>query len=140
MPLLWGNNHEHVHNIILKCESSLTNLLYCRPINLLNLGNISWKQGKWKFFETIFWLRSTRPQYFVVTIQRCVSCAKFFPLLLSIARTGGTAAYDKFYFLKNIFIRSKSADYIALSVRQFQTWLMWLRYAKMPIEKLLMLP
>ena len=31
-----GNNHEHVHNLtILKSESSLINLLYCRPINLL---------------------------------------------------------------------------------------------------------
>ena len=36
--------------------------------------------------------------FFVVTIQRGVSSAKFFLLLLSSARMGGTAAYDKFYF------------------------------------------
>ena len=42
-------------------------------------------------------------------------------------------------FWNNIFFRSKSDHYIALSVRQFQTWLMWLWYAKIPIEKLLML-
>ena len=35
---------------------------------------------------------------FVVTIQRGVSSAKFFLLLLSSARMGVTAAYDKFYF------------------------------------------
>ena len=58
------------------------------------LGN---RESK-SFFETIFWLRSTRPQYFVVTIQRGVSSAKFFLPLLSSGRMGGTAAYDKFYF------------------------------------------
>ena len=72
--------------------------LYCRPISLLNLGIIFWKQGKWKFFWDNFWQRSTRPQYFIVTIQRDVSSAKFFLLLLSADRMGGTAAYDKFYF------------------------------------------
>ena len=38
MACSWGNNHGHFHNLkILKSESSLTNLLYCRPISLLNL-------------------------------------------------------------------------------------------------------
>ena len=98
MACSWGNNHEHVHNLtILKSESLLTNLLYCRPINLLNL-NISWKQRKWKYFWDNLWLRSIRPQYFVVTIQRGVSSAELFLLLLSSARMGGTAAYDQFYF------------------------------------------
>ena len=133
------------------------------------------------FFEKFFWLRSTRPQYFVVTIQMDVSSAKFFLLLLSAdrmggasahdkfyfgitylsdpspiitliswysakffpplllsARMGGSAAYDKSYFEKNIFIRFKSDHYIAFSVTQFQTWLMWLWYAKMPTENLSM--
>ena len=40
MACSWGNNHEHCHNLtILKSESSFTNLLYCTPISLLNLGN-----------------------------------------------------------------------------------------------------
>ena len=44
--LPWGNNHGHFHNLtILKSESSLTNLLYCRLISLLNLGDIFWKQN-----------------------------------------------------------------------------------------------
>ena len=52
MACLWGNNHGHFHNsTILKSESSLANLLCCRPISLLNLGNIYWTQGKWKFFD-----------------------------------------------------------------------------------------
>ena len=42
MACSWGNNHEHFHNLtILKSESSLTKLLYCRPISLLNPGNTS---------------------------------------------------------------------------------------------------
>ena len=61
MACSWGNNHGHFHNLtILKSESSLTNLLYCRHLILVTyIGN----RGSESFFETIFWLRSTRPQY-----------------------------------------------------------------------------
>ena len=60
MACSWGNNHGHFHNLtILKSESSLTNLLYCRHLILVTyIGN----SGSESFFETIFWLRSTRPR------------------------------------------------------------------------------
>ena len=84
----------HFHNLtFLKSESYLTNLLYCRHLILVTfIGN----RGSESFFETIFWLRSIRPQYFVATIQRSVSSAKFFLLLLSADRMAGTAHMTNF--------------------------------------------
>ena len=77
LPCSLGNNHEHFYNLtILKSESSFTNLLYCRPYSLFNFGNISWKQGKWKFFETISLLRSTRPQYMKQAIGKIWSACQ----------------------------------------------------------------
>ena len=53
-------------------------------------------------------------------------------------QNGSNCRIWQIWFWNNIFIRSKSDHYIALSVSQFQTWLMWLWYAKMPTENLSM--
>ena len=52
MACSWGNNHGHFHNLtILKSESSLTNLLYCRHLILVTyIGN----RGSESFFRQFF--------------------------------------------------------------------------------------
>ena len=71
----------------------------------------------------VFWLRSTRPQHFVVTIQRGVSSAKFSLLLLSANRMGGTAAYDKFCF--DIIYLSDPSPIITLPFLSVSSKLDW---------------
>ena len=124
MACSWGNNHEYFHYLtILKSESSLTNLQYCRPINLLNLGNISWKHRKWKFFLDNFLTEVNSSSIFCRNNPEGCSSAKFFLLLLSSARIGGTATYDKFYFyITYLSVSSPTITLPCLSVSSKLDW------------------